>query len=71
MAQREIIAYLKKHKTRWFTAKELSVLMKVGRGNINKAIAQLRRYYLVDFKQEGITYRIYYYRHIELKKIRI
>ena len=50
MGQQEVYDFLKKHRSRWFTSKEISTLLKVSIGSVTSCLKKLRESSSIDFK---------------------
>lgn len=50
MGQQEIYDYLKKHKARWFTSKEISKGLNVSIGSVTSCLKKLRQSRTVQFR---------------------
>ena len=49
MGQQEVLDFLEKHKSNWFTSDELSALLKTSQGAVGRSLLKLRRIGYVRF----------------------
>ncbi len=56
MGQQEILEYLKKNRTKWFSTKELSEKLHISIGSITFSAKKLRKTRFVYFKKVDISY---------------
>ena len=53
MGQQEIYDFLKGHKAKWFTSKEISAGLDVSIGSVTNCLRKLRESRAVQFKESG------------------
>ncbi|MBI2141090.1 HTH domain-containing protein [Candidatus Woesearchaeota archaeon] len=53
MGQQEVSDFLKKHRTKWFTSKEIAKNLKVSTGSVINNLSKLRKSKQVLFKKAG------------------
>ena len=53
MGQQEIYDFLKKHKSKWYTTKEITNKVKVSVGSVTNAVKKLRHSNVVHFKRDN------------------
>jgi len=62
MGQQEVSDFLKKHKTTWFTSKEITKKLKVSSGSVINNLSKLRKSKQIMFKPSGRANQ-YVYKH--------
>ncbi len=55
MGQQEVSDFLKKHRTKWFTSKEIAKNLKVSTGSVINNLSKLRKSKQVLYKPAGRT----------------
>jgi len=55
MCQKDILDFLKAHKKRWFSCRELCAELGTAKGCTSKQLKQLRKFNLVDY--EGAKFK--------------
>ena len=53
MGQQEIYDFLKKHKAKWYTSKDISGKLTVSIGSVTNALKKLRHSNVVHFKRDN------------------
>ena len=53
MGQIEVLAFLKKHRGKWFKPKEIVIKGGISQNRVNHALKQLRKFKEVNFRQIG------------------
>jgi len=64
MGQQEVYTFLRRHRNKWFSAKEIMNKLKLSQGSVSMSLLKLRKGKIIDFKLEKeITHReAYVYR---------
>ena len=62
MGQQEVSDFLKKHRNKWFTSKEIAKKLKVSTGSVINNLSKLRKSRQIMFKPSGRTNQ-YVYKH--------
>lgn len=65
MSQDTILRLLKRNKERWFTAKEITKILKINNGSVTRALRQIRNPKLVRFRtiKNSSNVNIFQYKH--------
>ena len=55
MGQQEVYSFLKKHKGKWFTSKEISNNLEASQGSVTTCLQKLRESSAIDYKYPNKT----------------
>lgn len=53
MGQQEVYTFLKKHRNKWLSSKELAKKLKVSLGSVTMSLQKLRKGNILSFKLKG------------------
>ena len=62
MGQFEVYEFLRKHRTKWFTANDIIKLMRLSRGSVTTALFKLKKWKMVEFRKKDSRVSEYRYR---------